>query len=103
MRNFPLALLLTLAASPALAAGDDPWFRDYERQCRVGDDMADKCRGSLLGAYKEQSGADSVSCDFKAFWRARDERREDKFLPVLPWQNGLISVLGDGTGICQKQ
>lgn len=97
------ALLLTLLLTSASVASDrfapdNPWFRDFEAACRVGMDMSEDCKGSVLGAYAEYSGASEVDCDFVAFWQARDEQSGDMFT-VLPWQYG-VEFLVAVEGVC---
>lgn len=97
------ALLLTLMMTSASVASDrfapdSPWFQDFEASCRVGMDMGEDCKGSVLGAYAEFIGVSDVECDFPAFWRARDEQTGDMFT-VLPWQYG-VEFLVAAEGVC---
>lgn len=103
MRVLTLAVGL-IAAGPALAgtgwfAEGNPWFRDYEKACRVDNTVAEKCRGSILGAVQEKAKGAKVTCDWRAFWRVKDAMQDSKILPVLPWQYGVLLVLDQG-GVC---
>lgn len=101
------ALLVLFLVSPVAAedrfAPDNPWFRDFEATCRSGADMLPDCEGSVLGAYAEYAGTtpDAVKCDFRAFWRVRDETFGSKAdtISVLPWQYGVEAIV-QTDGVC---
>ena len=105
MQKGLLVLALCALTSPALGQGifgpDNPWFQDFEATCRDGDGMFEECQASVVQAFQNEAGTHSVKCDFEAFWRVRDtEYANDKYLPVLPWQYGVLAVLRHG-GVCE--
>lgn len=98
-------IALCLLAAPALGsdrfAPDNPWFRDFEATCRVGNSLHEECAGGVLGAYAEfkNTTPDSVTCDYEAFWRVRDESMDGKMFSVLPWQYGVEFIV-QTEGVC---
>lgn len=99
-----LIVIAALLATPVLAedrfAPDNPWFRDFEASCRIGDTMDEECQAGVLGAYAEHAGTENITCDFAAFWRVRDEAHGDsQILAVLPWQTAVEFLVAE-PGVC---
>lgn len=108
MKAIVLAAAALLIALPAAAsdrfAPDNPWFQEFEKTCRAGNTMVPDCDGSVLGAFAEQAKTPvaSVTCDFEAFWHAKDANHADRTFAVLPWQYGVEALVAE-PGVCSRK
>jgi len=109
MRKILVTAAAVLLVSPVAAQTDrfepgNPWYQDFERDCRQddpGDPMDDNCEKGVEQAWRNFSGSENVKCDYGAFWLVSDDKKQhDQYFAVLPWQYGVEAVVGEG-GVCR--
>lgn len=94
----------TVAEDTGRFAPGNPWFQDFERDCRQddpGDPMHDDCEKGVEEAWRNFSKSANVDCDYGAFWAVADDKTmNDPNFRVLPWQYGVEYILAEG-GVCR--
>lgn len=95
---------MALLSAPALGqerfAPDNPWFRDFEANCRVDDEtppMREECQQGVLMGLAEYKGYTNGVCDWFWFWEAADSlKNNNETFAVLPWQYGVEAIIDSG-------